>query len=126
MIFGKGSFLFLSLILFIGTTQNCNGRDHEELGATKIRLINNSNLSFTQVALFSKPFEHLEPKDTTEYVELIYDPLRDDPMLYCVFEGKNLGRYVEIPEKGIRNASYVIQDLRDGVLYVDFKVEIEN
>lgn len=104
----------------------CGGVDQDNGSVTKIRVINGSGHSFDQVSIFSMRLPNLNPNDTTEYIELDFDPLTDDPLIYAVSEGKNLGRYVEIPEKGVKRASYIIQGLNDGILYVDYQVEDEN
>lgn len=105
----------------------CGGVDQDNGGAvTKIRVINGSGHSFDQVSIFSMRLPNLNPNDTTEYIELNFDPLTDDPLIYAVSEGKNLGRYLEIPEKGVKQASYIIERVEDGILYVSYKVEDEN
>ncbi len=104
----------------------CGGVDQDNGSVTKIRVINGSGHSFDQVSIFSMRMPDLNPNDTTEYIELDFDPLTDDSLIYAVSEGKNLGRYVEIPEKGVKRASYIIQGLNDGILYVDYQVEDEN
>lgn len=91
-----------------------------EQSFTKIRIINNSFEHFTNVSLFSMPFGALNPGDTTAYTDLKFDSLRDDPMIYCVNKGRNLGRYIEIPGEEVKYASYVIDSLYNGVLYVAY------
>ncbi len=85
---------------------------------TKIRVINGSDRVFTHVSLFSMMFEDLHPNDTSEYKELRYDPLKDDPLIYCVTDGKNLGRYLTIPDETVRRFTYVIDSVGNGILYV--------
>lgn len=117
-------FTFSAFLVF--PVLRCGGGGQEDGSVTKIRVINKSGYSFDQVSIFSMGMPDLNPNDTTEYFELKFDPLRDDPLMYAVSEGKNLGRYVEIPEKGVKRASYIIQGLNDGILYVDYQVEDEN
>ena len=85
---------------------------------TQIRVINNSRHSFTGVSLFSMRFEDLKPNDTTEFKQLKYDPMRDDPLIYCIENGKNLGRYVTIPDATVRYYSYRIDSIGNGILYI--------
>ena len=85
---------------------------------TKIRVINASDRAFTNVSLFSMNFENLHPNDTSQYKELRYDPLRDDPLIYCVNDGKNLGRYLTIPDQTVRRFTYVIDSVANGLLHV--------
>lgn len=85
---------------------------------TQIRVINNSRHSFTGVSLFSMRFEDLKPNDTTEFKQLKYDPMRDDPLIYCIENGKNLGRYVTIPDATVRYYNYRIDSIGNGILYI--------
>jgi len=117
------SYALLFLSYFISTSAGCGGNGEVGQSDTKIRVINKSQFPYTNVSLFSMPFGDVNPQDTTVYHELKFDPLRDDPMIDCVNDGKNLGRYIEIPEKQVKLASFVIDSLRDGIIYVDYIVE---
>ena len=91
--------------------------------ATQIRIINHTEHRFTNISLFSMDFGDLNPMDSTAFKDLKYDALKDDSLIYCVFEGKNLGRYVNIPEKNIPRFSYTIDSLKNGILYVSSNVD---
>lgn len=117
-------FTFSAFLVF--PVLQCGGGGQEDGSVTKIRVINKSGYSFEQVSIFSMRMPDLNPNDTTEYIELDFDPLTDDSLIYAVSEGKNLGRYLEIPEKGVKQASYIIERVEDGILYVSYKVEDEN
>ncbi|HEA22428.1 MAG TPA: hypothetical protein ENH87_16125 [Pricia antarctica] len=93
-------------------------------GSTKIRVINATDHSFTNVSLFSMNFDNLLPNDTLAYKELRYDSLRDDPLIYCVIDGKNLARYLTIPDKAARRFTYVIDSVTNGILHVSSYSEI--
>ncbi len=90
---------------------------------TRIRVINNSEHSFIRVTLFSMYFGDLMPKDTSEYRKLNYDSLKDDPLIYCVTNEKNYGRYLDIPRKDVRRFTYVIDSLRNQIVYVSSQVD---
>ncbi|NKI27098.1 hypothetical protein HCG49_11035 [Arenibacter sp. 6A1] len=85
---------------------------------TKIRVINRTNNNFSNVVLFSMKFPDLKPKDTSEFKILNYDPLRDDPLIYCSIGDENYARYLEIPKEGIVNFTYSIDTIQDGIIYV--------
>ncbi|MER3318214.1 MAG: hypothetical protein RIB79_07970 [Allomuricauda sp.] len=110
--------ILISFLVFIqGRKCVANGTSGQEVD-TQIRVINNSGHSFTHVSLFSMKFENLQPKDTSEYKSLRYDSLKDDPLIYCVQEGKNLGRYLKIPKNMVRFYTYSIDSISNGILYV--------
>jgi hypothetical protein len=39
-------------------------------------------------------------------------------LIYGVSEGKNLGRYLTIPDETVRRFTYVIDSVSNGILYV--------
>lgn len=84
----------------------------------KIRVINHSEEDIKNVMLFSKKFQDLKPRDTSDYQVLDFDPLRDDPLIYCSIGDVNYGRYLEIPGKGSMNVSYFIDSIQNGILYI--------
>ncbi|SHJ92744.1 hypothetical protein SAMN04487911_1605 [Arenibacter nanhaiticus] len=90
---------------------------------TKIRVINRTNNNFSNVVLFSMEFSDLKPKDTSEYKILNYDPLRDDPLIYCSMGEINYARYLEIPKEGVLNFTYAIDSIQEGIIYVSSVVE---
>jgi len=85
---------------------------------TQIRVINNSSFFLSHVSLFSMTFGDLKPKDTSGYKELSYDPLRHDPLIYCIIEETNYGRYLKIPEESTKYYTYVVDSLNNGIIYV--------
>ncbi|WP_133067223.1 hypothetical protein [Flagellimonas pacifica] len=89
----------------------------------RIRVINNSEHSLSRVSLFSMNFEDLNPKDTSQYKEFDYDPLKDDALIYCVVNKKNMGRYLEIPNKEVLWMTYVIDSLKNDIVYVSSKID---
>lgn len=118
MNFIKIGFLAVSLMLcFLDAKCKDEHRPSQE-NVTKIRVINNSGHQFEHVTLFSMKFGDLQPNDTSEYKILNYDSLRDDPLIYAVMEGDNLGRYLRIPDKNIRHYTYVMDSVSSGILYV--------
>lgn len=110
--------LFFSLPLF-----QCGATVHEDGKGTKIRLINNTSSLYTEVSVFSMAMEDLNPSDTTLYKELKFDPLKDDPLIYCTNGGKRLGRYLQIPDEGAKYVSYVIDSVSNDILYVSYHVD---
>ncbi|RIV46055.1 hypothetical protein D2V05_05675 [Flagellimonas pelagia] len=98
---------------------------HQDV-TTQIRVINHTEHRFTNISLFSMDFGDLNPMDSTAFKDLKYDALKDDPLIYCVFEGKNLGRYINIPEKNTQRFSYSIDSLRNGILYVSSTMDRNN
>lgn len=86
--------------------------------ATNIRVINRTEECFTNVMLFSMRFQDLMPRDTSDYQVLDFDLLRDDPLIYCSIGNVNYARYLEIPENGRTNFSYIIDSIQDRILYV--------
>ncbi len=111
-------FIFLGLVLNCGAVEN-----QKQVDKTRIRVINNSGYGFTNVSLFSMKFEDLQAGDTSEYRELRYDPLKHDPLIYCINNGTNFGRYLKIPEKSISHFSYVIDSLKNEIIYVSTKTD---
>lgn len=91
--------------------------------ATKIRVINHSQAHYTNVMMFSMKFQNLKPMDTSAYQVLDFDVLSDDPLIYCSVGDTNFARYLKIPVEGLKTASYIIDSIQDGILYVstDFK-----
>lgn len=110
IIFAFGAFCFLVFC--------ANKTEIQETQVTHIRVINRSNESFSNVALFSMKFENLKPKDTSAYKILNYDPLRDDSLIYCSIGDANYARYLNIPEVGVNNYSYIIDSIQDGIIYI--------
>lgn len=84
----------------------------------KIRVINHTDESFTHVSLFSMKFQDLAPADTSAYQNLDFDPLRDDPLIYCSVGDNNYARYLEIPAEGMKKFSYILDSVQNGILYV--------
>ena len=60
----------------------------------------------------------MKPRDTTKYKLLKFDPLKDDALMYCVVGGQNLGRYLKIPDKQQSRVTYVVDSIKNGILYV--------
>lgn len=89
-----------------------------DLQETKIRVINRTNESFTNVVLFSIKFEDLKPSDTSVYKILNYNQLKDDPLIYCSIGDKNYARYLEIPNEQVKDFSYVMDSIQDDILYI--------
>lgn len=85
---------------------------------TQIRVINNSCQNVTRVSLFSMMFDDLKPNDTSEYKELDYNSLQDDPLIYCVSNGESFGRYLKVPKREVKQYTYVIDSLRNRIIYV--------
>tara|TARA_R100001369_G_scaffold86579_2_gene121195 strand:+ start:2726 stop:3049 length:324 start_codon:yes stop_codon:yes gene_type:complete len=97
----------------------CANRNNiKDTQSSKIRVINRTNESFSNVVLYSMDFEDLKPGDTSVYKILDYDPLKDDPLIYCSIGDINFARYLEIPSENIRNFSYLIDSVQNGILYV--------
>ncbi|MDC6385744.1 hypothetical protein D2V93_08890 [Flagellimonas taeanensis] len=122
--------LLIRTIVFLAVTFfgaflvfQCGAVGHEYDAGSKIRVINNTSLHFTEVSLFSMALKDLGPRDTTSYVELSFDALKDDPLIYCTYNGKRMGRYVQIPEKGTGLASYVIDSLNNDIIYVSYRID---
>ena len=90
----------------------------QKIDNPQIRVINNSGFSLNNVTLFSMHFKDLQPKDTSAYKELKYDPLRHDPLIYCMHDGINYGRYLKIPEKEIERYTYVIDSIKNRMVYI--------
>ncbi|MCL6266245.1 hypothetical protein [Flagellimonas myxillae] len=84
-----------------------------------IRIINDTSHEFTNVSLFSMEFQDLSPQDTTKYLALKFDSLKHDPLIYCVSEGTNYGRYVKIPEGNAGYYTYTIDSLKNKMIYVN-------
>ena len=123
MLISRISYFLLFLSCFISSSAGCEGNGEVGQMGTKIRVINKSQIPYTNVSLFSMPFGDLNSRDTTVYQDLKFDPLRDDPMIYCVNGGQNMGRYIDIPDKQVKLASYVIDSMGKGIIYVDYIVE---
>lgn len=103
----------LSFLVFCG-----NKNDIQDTKVTRIRVINATNKSFSNVVLFSIKFEDLKPNDTTAYKNLDFDPLLDDSLIYCSIGDTNFARYLDIPEENDKTFSYVIDSIQDGIMYV--------
>ncbi|MEO2051232.1 MAG: hypothetical protein ABGX00_05675 [Allomuricauda sp.] len=65
-------------------------------------------------------FEDLQPHDTTAYRKLSLDILKDDPLIYCMEDNVNYGRYVQIPEEEGGKFSYRIDSLQNGMIHIEF------
>ena len=106
-------------LLVVGTVLFwCCGAHLSQQEVTRIRVINSTALSFTNVSMFSMQFKDLQPGDSSAFKLLRYDPLRHDPLIYCMHEGVNYGRYLQIPEKGVGKYTYVIDSIKNELIYV--------
>ena len=105
--------LIFSLCVFSGRTNKIfSSKD------TKIRVINHTEFDFTNVMLFSLKFEDLKPNDTSAYQILNFNELRDDPLIYCSVGDRNFARYLKIPKDGLKNVSYVIDSIDNGIMHL--------
>tara|TARA_R110000868_G_scaffold193351_1_gene438217 strand:+ start:12785 stop:13141 length:357 start_codon:yes stop_codon:yes gene_type:complete len=95
-----------------------NKTEIQDSQGTQIRVINATEESFSNVVLFSMKFGNLKPQDTSAYQILDYDPLIDDTMIYCSIDNDNYSRYLEIPAESVKNFSYKIDSIQDGIMYV--------
>jgi hypothetical protein len=43
--------------------------------------------------------------------------------MYCVWDGKNFGRYLALPDKDQKEATYVVDSIYDGILYVRLRAQ---
>ncbi|WP_435136203.1 hypothetical protein [Formosa sp. A9] len=84
----------------------------------KIRVINDTEIYFTNVSLFSMPFENLKPRDTSAYQILNFNALKDDSLIYCSSGDNNFARYLEIPKREAVYVTYVIDSIYNDMLYV--------
>jgi hypothetical protein len=97
----------------------------EEESGIPVRIVNHTDCIFRQVALLSTRFGDLRPNDTTEYRRVKYNVLKDDPLIYATVDGQHVGRYVKIPEEESKQYTYVIDSLKNKVIYVS-RIEIDN
>lgn len=105
--------VFFSLFVFCASKDRAN---HGQI--TKIRVINRSEQHFTNVMLFSMKFQNLSARDTSAFKVLNFDPLKDDSLIYCSIGETNYARYLEIPVDGMKNVSYLIDSIQNGILYM--------
>lgn len=109
--------LMFSLLIFVSKTSEIK---YQRKSAPLIRIINNTEHVFSNVSLFSMNFEDLQPHDTTAYRKLSLDILKDDPLIYCMEDNFNYGRYVQIPEEEGGKFSYRIDSLQNGMIHIEF------
>ncbi|MGX1930517.1 hypothetical protein [Flagellimonas sp. 2504JD4-2] len=114
------------IAILVGTSRNCNAVQGQEKDVIKIRIVNNSDKGFTNVSLFSMKFPDLQQMDTSEYKELRYDSLKHDPLIYCMNNGFNYGRYVVIPEDGPGHYTYTIDSVNNKLIYVSLNKTDDN
>lgn len=119
----KGGAIVIFLVVVQGLFWDCRIQDIQKSKNARIRVINNTKHIFTNVSLYSMPFGDLQPNDTSGYKELKYDPLRHDPLIYCMNGDTNYGRYLIIPNKDIEYCSYVIDSISNGIIWVGFQAE---
>lgn len=105
--------VFLILFIFCSIKEWINN-----VQITRIRVINHSEERIANAMLFSRKFQDLNSGDTSAYQVLDFDPLRDDPLIYCSIRGVNYGRYLEIPGNSSKNVSYLIDSIQNGILYI--------
>jgi hypothetical protein len=84
----------------------------------KIRVVNHSEYTLEYVSLFSMKFDDMKPRDTSKYKSLKFDPLKDDPLMYCVVGGQNFGRYLKMPDEQQSKVTYVVDSIKKGILHV--------
>ncbi|MEO5789232.1 MAG: hypothetical protein ACOH2D_12070 [Gelidibacter sp.] len=114
----------LLIVGVLGLCAFCSSKEGiHKVQKTKIRVINLSEEHFTNVMLFSMNFQDLKPRDTSEYQVLNFDPLKDDSLIYCSVGGVNFARYLEIPVNEVKNVSYLIDSIQNGILYITTKYE---
>lgn len=123
MVVLRGSAVLFFLVFIQAMFWDCRTQDIQKNKNVQIRVINNTEHRFTYVSLYSMPFDDLQPNDTSEYKELKYDPLRDDPLIYCMNGDTNYGRYLIIPSKNVEYFSYVIDSISNRIIWVSFQVD---
>ncbi|MEE1963185.1 hypothetical protein V1387_10855 [Allomuricauda taeanensis] len=104
--------LFFLLFAKVG----CKDRVGQE--EIKIRAVNNSGSAVTRVFMFSMDFGDLQPKDSSEYKVLEYNPLKDDSLIYLFHGGTNHARYLQMPNHGAGHYTYSIDSLKNRIVYV--------
>jgi hypothetical protein len=95
---------------------------HYQDTRTKIRVVNSTEFDIVNISMFSKKFENLNPGDTTCYMDIHYNYLKDDPLIYATINDVNLGLYLEIAVENRKN-TYIIDsvNLHNKRLYVRLK-----
>ncbi|NAY91242.1 hypothetical protein GTQ34_04855 [Muricauda sp. JGD-17] len=108
------------LFMIVGTAFFCccGARLSQKKELTQIRVINSTAKDFTHVTMFSMPIGELKPGDSSEFKPLRFDPLKHDPLIYCMNENINYGRYLKIPEKGVKKYTYTIDSIKNRLIYV--------
>ncbi|MDC6366874.1 MULTISPECIES: hypothetical protein [Flavobacteriaceae] len=122
LVFWNGQWIKSWAVLFLGIIfcllLGCGAFAQKSVD-TKIRIINNSKFSLSQVSLFSMRFEDLQSGDTSVYKVLKYNSLMHDPLIYCISDSINYGRYVKIPSTEAKQYVYVVDSLADRMIYVN-------
>lgn len=119
----KGSAILFFLLVVHGTFWDCGTKSIQKSKKVQIRVINNTGYNFTNVSMYSMPFDDLQPNDTSEYKELAYDSLRHDPLIYCMNGDTNYGRYLVIPKEETEYCSYVIDSISNRIIWVSLQID---
>ncbi len=73
--------------------------------------------------MFSTEFGDLKPRGSTEYKPFKFDPLSDDSLIYCIYDGTNYARYLPMPNKGAGHYTYSIDSLKNRIIYMSMQLE---
>lgn len=110
-------------ILFFALFAKAGCEDRVDQEEIKIRAVNSSKGEVTRVSMFSMDFGDLRSKDSSEYRVLEYDPLKDDSLIYCIYEGVNYARYLPMPDQGPGRYTYSIDSLKNRIVYVSMQFD---
>nr|WP_298927267.1 hypothetical protein [uncultured Allomuricauda sp.] len=114
----KGFFL---TIISVNLLWCCTAQQIKKNVRTQIRVVNRTEISFTNISLFSMPFKDLGPTESSTYKPFRYNPLKQDGLIYCMNGEDNHARYLKIP--GVRDGriTYSIDSLRNDIIYVSYE-----
>nr|WP_293295451.1 hypothetical protein [Allomuricauda sp.] len=118
----KAAVIFLCLV-FLGSSKKCKAIEGLRQVTTHIRIINHTPYKLTDVSIFSMGFKDLMPKDTTGFKALNFNQLEDNDMIYCVWDGRRLGRYVRFSNHKEKFITYHLDSIDHGILYVSTDME---
>jgi hypothetical protein len=91
----------------------------------QFKIQNNTEFTFTEIYLFGNRIDSLTPGAVSEWKTYHYNPISDDSMIYCKVGTKRYACYLHIPDKDIYKFSFVIKEIKNDILLVDFAIILE-
>jgi hypothetical protein len=88
----------------------------------QFKIQNSTEYTFTEIYLFGNRIDSLTPRTVSEWKTYRYNPITDDSMIYCKIGTRRYACYLNIPDKDIDRFSFIIKEIKNEILVVDFAI----